>query len=247
MDHSTAQGWRVYLWGVFRKRQIMASFLPVKDATLLAWAQNFYAVANVAPTTYGLTAAQCTAFNTLVTNYQTALAACEPGVRNKSAVQAKNTAKAALKTNARLLAKLVEGTASVTNAQKAALGVNVRAMPSPIPAPSVSPQLDIVSVTGRTVTIRLHSSETGKRGKPAGVKGAAIFSYVGATAPTDPSAYAFQGNTTKTVNVVAFPESTSAGTTVWLTAMWFNERAMSGPACEPVSATIQYGMSSMAA
>ena len=222
----------------------MASFLPNKDAALLAWGANLYAVANLAPTTYGLTTGQCTAFNTLLTAYQTALAACDPGVRSKAAVLAKNNAKAALKTNARFLAKLVEGTSTVTNAQKATLGLNVRAMPSPIPAPAFAPQVDIVSVIGRTVKVRLHNSETaGKRGKPAGVKGAAVFSYVGATAPTDPTLYQFEGNTTLTVVDVAFPGTVAAGATVWITAMWFNERTQSGPAAAPVQAIIQYGMS----
>jgi hypothetical protein len=219
-------------------------FLPNKDADLLAWAQNFYAVANLAPTTYGLTAAQLTAFNTLVTSYQTALAACEPGVRNKAAVFTKNGVRANLKNSARLLAKLVEGTATVTNAQKATLGLNVRAMPTPIPPPAFAPQVDVVSVVGRTVKIRLHNSETtDRRGKPAYVKGASLFSFVGPTAPTDPNAYKFEGNTTLTVMLVAFPETVAPGATVWITAVWFNERAQSGPAATPVSAVIQYGMS----
>ena len=51
---------------------------------------------------------------------------------NKAAVATKNQARANLKNSARLLAKLVEGTASVTNAQKLTLGLNVRAQPTPI-------------------------------------------------------------------------------------------------------------------
>jgi hypothetical protein len=192
----------------------------------------------------GLTTVLLTAFNTLVTVYQTALAACEPGLRNKSNVQAKNTARLALKTMARDFSRIVQGQATVTNAQKAALGLNVRATPTPIPPPAVVPQVDIVSVIGRTVKIRLHNSEVaGKRGKPANVKGAAVFSYVGTTAPTDPTLYKFEGNTTLTVVDVAFPETVAPGTSVFITAMWFNERAQSGPPATPVQAFIQYGMS----
>ena len=69
-----------------------------------------------------MTAAQLTAFNTLVTGYQTSLAACDPGVRSKAAVFTKNAAKASLRNSAQLLAKVVQGTASVTDAQKATLG-----------------------------------------------------------------------------------------------------------------------------
>jgi hypothetical protein len=228
------------------ERSIMAtSFLPAKDATLLAWAQNFYLVANAGPATiYGLTTGELTAFNLLVTGYQTSLAACDPGVRSKAAVLAKNNAKAALKTSARFLAKIVEGQATVTNAQKATLGLNVKAAPSPIPPPAFAPQVDIVSVIGHTVKIRMHNSEVaGRRAKPAGCKGAAVFSYVGPTAPTDPNAYKWEGNTTLTVVDVTFPETVAAGATVWITAMWFNERTQPGPGAAPVQAIIQYGMS----
>jgi hypothetical protein len=220
------------------------SFLPRTDHGLLAWAQNFYAVANAGPATiFGLTSAQLTAFNALVGTYSTDLAACDPGVRNKAAVLTKNASKKSLANSARLLARIVEGQATVTDAQKAELGLNVRAAPTPIPPPAFPPQVDLVSVVGRTVKIRLHNSEVaGKRGKPAGVKGAAVFSHVGATAPTDPSAYDFEGNTTLTVVDVVFPDTVAPGATVWITAFWFNERAQSGPAATPVQAVIQYGM-----
>ena len=73
------------------------------------------------------------------------------------------------------------------------------------------------------------------------MKGAAVFSYVGATAPTDPSAYAFQGNTSLTNFNVTFADTVVPGSVVWITAMWFNTRAQSGPAAQPVQAIIQYG------
>lgn len=219
-------------------------FLPDKDAALLAWGTNFSTLITATPTTYGLVAGQATSFAALLTSYSTALTACNPGVRNKAAVLTKNTARAALKTSARLLARIVEGQATVTNAQKATLGLNVRATPTPIPPPAFAPQIDIVSVVGRTVKIRMHNTETSpKRGKPAGVKGAAVFSFVGATPPAELSGYKFEGNTTVTVVDIVFPDSVAAGATVWIIAMWFNERAQNGPAATPVNAVIQYGLS----
>src|SRR3954467_14819569 len=111
--------------GRARQENTMAGgFLPSRDAELLQWAQNFYSVANVAPTTYGLTSAMLTSFNALVTTYQTCLAACDPNARKKTSVLATNAARDSLITSARLLAKLVAGTATVTNAQKSSLGLN---------------------------------------------------------------------------------------------------------------------------
>lgn len=195
------------------------------------------------PATYGLVAADATSYSALHTSYANALAACDPGQRSKSLVATKNAARNGLKNAARLLAKRVEGTASVTDAQKIELGLNVRALPSPIPAPSNPPALDVVSVTGRIVRVRLHdSTDASRRGKPAGVAGATVFSFVGAAAPTDPGAWKFEGNTTRTTIDVLFPDSAAAGAVVWVTAFWRNERDLSGPACAPISTNLQFGV-----
>jgi hypothetical protein len=221
--------------------------IPTKDTLLLNWSTNFNTRGTATPTTLGLTAAQMTAYTPLHDGFVAAYNAMNIlGARSKSLVSAKNTAKAALLVYARQLYGFVQANADVSNADKDLLGVTVRAQPSPIPAPIDAPQMDIVSVVGRTVSVRLHSATTqGKRGKPAGVKGAAVFSYVGATPPTDPSVYKFEGTTTRTTFDIVFPDSAEPGTTVWVTAMWFNERAQSGPACTPMSTVIQYGMSQM--
>lgn len=219
------------------------SFLPDTDAGLLAWSLNFSTLITANPTTYGLVIGDATSYDGLHTAYADALGECDPGVRNKSAVAAKNAARTALKDSARLLAKRIDGTATVTDAQKIELGLNVRALPSPIPAPANPPALDIVSVSGRTVRIRLHDSlDASRRGKPAGVAGATVFSYVGPTAPTDPSDYKFEGNTTRTQVDIVFPDTVAPGAVVWLTAFWRNERDQSGPACAPVSTNVQFGV-----
>jgi hypothetical protein len=224
------------------------SYLPDTDAALLAWSLNFSTRISAGATTYGLTSAQATAYAAVHASYAAALAAVDPGTRNKSSVAAKNAARDALKAAVRPLVLLVQGTVTVTDAQKLALGLTVRAQPSPIARPALPPVLDVVAVNGRTVTVRLHDAENaGKRGKPAYVKGAAVFSYVGAVAPEDPAAFKFEGNTTKTVVDVVFPNTVAPGSVVYLTAMWFNERAQSGPACTPVSTHVQFGNPSMAA
>jgi hypothetical protein len=64
---------------------------------------------------------------------------------------------------------------------------------------------------------------------------------VGATAPEDPSAYKFEGSTTRSVINVVFPLSVAEGAKVWITAFYFNPRSMSGPGCAPVSAYMQFG------
>ena len=223
-------------------------FLPNTDARLLAWSLNFSTLITATPTAYGLTTAQANTYRGLHNAYATALAACDPSMRTKMAVATKNTARNNLKANARLLANLVNGTASVTNAQKLQLGLTVKAKPTPIPPPSAAPALDVMSVAGWTVKVKLHDTASGKkRGKPPGVSGASVFSFVGPAAPTNISAWTFQGSTGRTSIDVEFANTLAAGTTVWLTAFWFNGRKQSGPACSPVSTNLPGGSVSMAA
>jgi hypothetical protein len=225
------------------------SFLPTTDNALLAWSLNFSTLISATPTTYGLSATQATAYATLHSQYSAALAtATNPTTRTKANVAAKNTARDALKTDARLLAKIVDGQATVTNQQRIQLGLNVRTVPTPVPVPSLPPEMDIVSVVGRTVKIRVHNSATTKRARPAGVTGTTIFSYVGATPPNDVTAWTFQGNTSKTVVDIAFGNTLAAGSQVWLCAFWYNGKGQSGPACTPVTTYLAGGnVSAMAA
>jgi hypothetical protein len=222
-------------------------FLPNRDAALLTWAQSASSFITATPTAYGLTTAIATALASAVSTYSTALEAAQPGVRNRMAVLTKNNARAALKTNIRAWAKIVEGTATVTNAQKAQLGLNVRSLPSPIPPPATAPALDVVAVNGRTVNVRLHEAGSTRRGKPAGVSGAAVMSYVGATPPADMAGWKLEGLASRTTFQVSFALTLAPGATVWLAAYWFNERKQAGPVCTPIAVTFGAATSALAA
>ena len=217
------------------------TFFPSTDSLLLGWSLNFKTILTAAPATYGVTSAQCVSYGTLHSNFATALAACDPNVRNKSAVVSKNEARRLLKDNARLLANLVNGTATVTDAQKIALGLNVRAQPQPIPVPKDPPVLEVEYVRGRIVRLNLKATTDGKKGKPAGVQGAAIFSYVGDSAPTGNEGWRFEGNTTQRSVDIQFDNTVAGGAQVWFTAFWYNPRAQSGPAAVALSTYLQGG------
>ena len=224
------------------------SFLPNTDAALLSWSLNFNTLITASATAYGLTAALATAYGALHASYAGALAGVAPAIRTKGAVQAKNSARASLKANARLLANLVEGTASVTNAQKATLGLTVRVKPTPSPIPALAPGVDVLSVSAWSVKIKLHdAASSAKRGRPPGVSGANLFSFVGATPPGDVSGWTFEGNTGKTDITISFANTLVPGTKVWFSAVWFNGRKQSGPVSTPVSANLPGGSMSMAA
>lgn len=224
--------------------------IPTKDNDLANWSTNFSTRISAGAVSFGLTTALATSYATLHAAFLAAhAAAIVPGTRSASLVAAKNSAKLALLTNARDLYQIVQGTPSVTNAQREDLGITVRKVePTPTPPPSAAPALNILSVSGWTVSIRLRDAvDAARRGRPLGVSGASVFSYVGPTPPGDIASWTFQGNTGKTKTVVAFDDTVAAGSRVWLTAFWFNGRKQSGAACAPVGTNLQGGSVSLAA
>src|SRR5688572_5857937 len=124
----------------------MADFFPSREADIVTWSVNFKTLITATPTTYGLTAAQATAYTTkhdaFVAAHQTAN---DPATRSPSAIIAKDVAKVALAAEARMLARIVQATPTVTAEQKSDLGLTVRdGEPSPIPPPAFAPEVDII-------------------------------------------------------------------------------------------------------
>jgi hypothetical protein len=218
-------------------------FIPRSDAELLEFITQFSTKISATPTAYGLTAGDATQLATAKTTYATAYAAAtDPATRGQSTIFAKDTARAALVALTRVLARQIQGTRTVTNQQRLDLGLTVRAVSQPIPAPNRAPGIEVVSVNGRTVRVRIFDPQNlARRGRPPGVDGVSVFSFVGATAPEDPTLYKFEGSTTLSVFDVQFPLSVAEGAKVWLTAFYFNPRSQSGPGCTPQSAYLQFG------
>lgn len=222
----------------------MSSRMPTTDAGLLAWSTNFRTLISADPAVYGLTAEAATAYAAAQETYATAYqVAVDPSTRTRPTVAAKDAAKTALQITSRQLGKIVEGTASVTDAQKLALGLNVRRPPTPRPAPTTAPVLEVLSVIGRTVRVRLHGDEPGRRGRPKDVANATIFTYIGETPSSDRNDWRFEFATNKLVADIEFNDEIPAGTRVWMTAHWNNAKSESGPMSQPIGTLLGYGLS----
>jgi hypothetical protein len=219
-------------------------FLPSREAELVTWSLNFKTRITAAPLPIGLSVIQATAYGALHDSFVTAYnAATNDGTNSRSATVAKNAAKKLLIANARLLAGIVQRFPGTTDTQRSELGLTVKDVePTPIPPPANAPALEIVSTIGNTVRIRLKDiANPSRRGRPPGVDGAAIFSFVGAVAPTEESDWTFQGNTPRTSVNVTFPGATPPGAKVWFTAFWFNPRKQSGPAATALGINLPGG------
>jgi hypothetical protein len=222
------------------------SFLPSREAELVTWSNNFNALLSANGPTYGILPAQSAAYTVLhdawISAYQTA---SDNSTRTPSAITAKNLAKEALIEDVNGIRKLVgiiQEFPGTTNVMRRDLEITVRdTEPTPAPVPSAAPGLSVVSAVGRTVTIRMRDTENpDSRGRPPGVDGATVLSYLGSTppAPEDIAAWTFEGNSGRTTMSITFPPTVQSGATVWLTAFWFNTRKESGPSAQPLSTQI---------
>jgi hypothetical protein len=217
-------------------------YLPRTDQGILDWTANFSAKISVTAGNYGLTPEKVTAYEAKQTAYAAAMAVVgDPAQRTRVTIAAKNAARADLIAMTRLLVSIVEGDASLTDAQRIDLGLTVRKTPAPVPVPADAPRIDLLGMNGRALTIRLHDGGGTGRGKPADVNGASVFTAVGESAPANLSDWTFQFNTGRTEAVIPFEADLSPGTTVWVTACWFNPRKQPGPTALPQSSVIQYG------
>jgi hypothetical protein len=221
-------------------------FLPAREAELVVWIGTFKALITANPTTYGLVAGQATTYGTLATNYVTAYnLANADATRSPSNIIAKDDARRLVVANTRLLAGIIQKFPGTTDQMRSDLGLTVPAQRSPIPVPANPPMLEIKQRVGTTVRLKLHDN-VGNRSKPLGVQGARVYSFVGAQPPVQIEDWVFEGQATRTLVDISFPETTAPGTVVWFTAQWYNPRGQTGPGCAPVSTNIAGGAMPMA-
>jgi hypothetical protein len=208
------------------------NFYYGREADIVAGSASFAALILASAATYGLLPAQAMAFGLLNTALQSAYtAAVSPPTRGPVSIQAKNQAIHNMRISAINLAKIAYSTPTVSDTQLVELGLLPRPSRTPVPPPATAPDIDILSVNGNTVQLRLHAAgESTRRGKPAGVDGASVFSFVGAVPPDNEAEWTFEGVASKTTINITFPAGTAPGARVWFTAFWFNGRKQTGPA-----------------
>ncbi len=223
------------------------SYLPTREAELLAWANNFATLIKSTPSAYGLTEPQAAAFETLNVAFANAYAVSKGPDRGPEATETKKQAKFAMIADARKLVRIIQSYPGTTNELRIGLQITVPDVePTPVPVPPTAPLVQIVSVLGRTVRIKLKSATEDRRGLPVGVDGATVMGFVGETAPDDPMEWSLMTNTARTTVDVDFPLTVPAGSKVWLSAFWFNERKQSGPTAAAQHTYIAGGMAAAA-
>jgi hypothetical protein len=221
----------------------------MNDGPLLDFCVAFLAVITGNETDYGLVAGDSTALSAKVSAYQTAREATQNDTtRTPAAIETKDIAKQAVIGEMRSLYRKVLA-ANLPSDKLAALGLPIRdTEPTPVPVPTMRPQITVVSRDQNVVRLKLvDPDDPNRRGKPDGVDGVSVFSYVGEEPPELPQGWFFQGSSTRMLVDVEFPTSVAAGAKVWFTAFYYNTRAQQGPTAFPVWTNIAGGAASLAA
>lgn len=219
------------------------TFLPSREASLLAWSNNLATRLVGAPTDYGVTLPQAEAYAATQSAFAVAYGLLQdPATRNKPNVADKNTKKQALIEASREMVRIIQAWPEMTDKKREELQVTVPDVdPTPVPVPATMPRITFISALGRVVEFKVNDVDETRRGRPPQVAAALIYTYVGETPPLDIKQWNFQGPSTKVVNDVTFPVDTPAGATAWFTAVWVNRRMQPGPATNPVSINIAGG------
>lgn len=215
-------------------------YIPPRQADLLAWALNASTIITATPTDYGLDAGQASAFATLVTDYDNALAAAtDPGTRTSVTVAAKDTARNLLIASARQLAQIAQGYPGITDELLSAAGFTVRdPVPSPIPLPTTVPVLSLIAAGVQSHTLRYTDSVlVNPRGKPPGVIGLQLFCKVDVASPAGPDATTFKQLGTR-MPVTALFDAADKGKTAYYYARWYTAKGLLGPWSDLFSATV---------
>jgi len=211
-----------------------ANFYGSTLADLFNWSNTFATTLQVDPTSVFITPQQATDYTVLNASWASLYQQClSQETRTRVLLQQRDLTKASLLAMAKNLVANIGTNPQVTNPQRTALGVPIRKSPTPQPTPIISPTIEVLSVVARTVTARLIGSVE-RRGLPPFVHGSSVFSHTGETAPLTIEGWKFEGNYTKATFTIPFAPSPTSST-VWVTAFFFNARAISGPACQPIS------------
>lgn len=120
------------------------SFFIGNEAELSSGSQGFTTLILATPEAYGLTLEQAESYAALNDEWQAAYRVAKgSGTRTMPTVAMKNNAAAAVRAAASALSHIINGTPSVTDAQRLQLGLSVRAKRSPMEPPGMPTSLKV--------------------------------------------------------------------------------------------------------
>ncbi|MGC4030164.1 MAG: hypothetical protein QM754_00240 [Tepidisphaeraceae bacterium] len=213
-----------------------------READFVSWLRDFCKNLTTQPANYfGVDEDAIQDYTAIATAYLNAYAtASNPNTRTPPNIAAKDLAKKSAVTATRSIVDVIQAWPQMTDEKRRLLDITIRKKRKSIPRPSLKPYLEIAGVDQNTISVRITQSKT-EKAKPDGVIGATLFSAVGPTPPTSESGWFSQGNTTKNVVQVQFPDTVPPGSRVWFTAVYYSRKAETGPAANVIGTNLPGG------
>ena len=183
------------------------SYIPDTDSAFNDWAKQFNEYVKINFAALGLTIADSTkldgAFVKWENGYNGHLAAI---AASEAASQTKISEKSSLTSIIREDTKKIQANPSVTNAQKAELGITVpKGTKTAAPVPTTRPIADVDNKQRLQHIIHFFDEGSQKsKAKPEGVRGCEIWCKIGGTAPLDYSETKYLATDTKTPYIAHF-------------------------------------------
>jgi len=220
------------------------------DADFAAYVNNYYAAVEKFWSVQGFDESELKPLKEALSVWSAAFPAhVRAQAAAEGARQAKDTARAALEKEVRLITNFVQRYPKTSNADRAEMGITVRdTSRSPAPAPTTRPLALVESAQRFTHQLRLLDESTltsgrngrARRARPAGVLGAEVWvKLVDADepAPTNLAALVFLTMTTRPTFRAEFKPGEGGKTAVYM-ARWINTRSEKGPWSEIATATV---------
>jgi len=229
-------------WDVATKGSMARNFYYAADARVVAGSANFAALVGASPSSYGIPEWRAARYVALDADLQSKYrAATTPETRSPVAVAEKTVALKAVQREATNLARIAYATAGVDDARLMTLGLRPRPVRRPRAPAMEPPVVDVISVVGRIVKLRVRPPSGHGASKSPATLGANVFSFVGPQPPSDPLQYHFDGLATRRTYEIVFGDEVASGSTAWVSAGWVSRRGVRGMACAPVQLTITGG------
>ena len=218
----------------------MPSYIPAADTDFNNWQQNFLNNLQTEAANLDITQEDLNALLTGQTawesDYEAHLAAQSAA---QSARQQKDDSRQAWENQLRAQVRKLQASETITNAQRAALGITVSdGSRAAIGAPTTRPLANIAATASLSHTVRFVDEATPtRRAKPNGVMGAEVWVAIGDAPPTNLDEMQFLGLDTRTPYVSEF-DSEDIGKTAYYRLRWVNRRGEAGPWGDIISAAI---------
>jgi hypothetical protein len=218
----------------------MPDYIPPKDSDFNNWVKILCPYAHTEMASLGISVPQDAALQAALASWSIDYPALLSAQNTADqAAQVKKTTRKDFEAIIREIVSGVQANPSVTNEQKAALGITIyKETKTPSPVPITRPMAEVDNKNRLQHTINFFDEKTPKsKAKPDGVRGCEIWEKIGGTPPADKSELVYAAMDSKTPYVNHF-SGADAGKTVHYWLRWVNTRGEAGPWSETISVTI---------